>query len=122
MAKRTRNYAAEYAREKQLAQEAGFSSARARKNATGWQPFYSSKRDYEKARRQAIAWSNKKSKSPVSKFKTSFSAEQTYIYNVAFVDKKKSHTEFLEALAAYLHQEDPENYPSESDTEFWANY
>lgn len=105
MAGRKRDYAAEYARRKARAQQAGFKS----------------EREYKAQRRKARNWSRNYSAQSVSKFSDRFTPEQTRDYLAAFVtntgvSKKEWHT------VAYLHAQDPDNYPDADDVDFWSSY
>jgi hypothetical protein len=83
---------------------------------------YASFKEYEEARKRAYDWSSNKSVQQVSAFKPAFTAQQTKSYSKAFAAKSKSKTEFIEDLAAYLHESNPEAYPDADDWEFWQNY
>lgn len=128
MAKRIRDYKAEEARRNELARERGFTTRAAERGArerADWEKVgYGSHREYVQARAQAREWSEKHSQKPVSKFRPSFTPQQTRNYVDAFrVRPQEKHRSYIQKLAEYLHEIDPEEYPDyDPDSEFWQNY
>lgn len=128
MPKRIRDYKAEERRRNELAKERGFTGRAAERGAkqrSDWQKAgYTSHAQYADARRQARSWSEIHSTKPISKFRPSFTPQQTRDYIDAFrVTKNETHNSYIEKLANYLHAADPGEYPEyDKESEFWQNY
>lgn len=128
MPKRIRDYAAEERRRNELARERGFTTRAAERGArerADWKKAgYASHAEYVQARAQARSWSEIHSSKSVSKFRPTFTPQQTRNYVQAFrVDKNENHSSYIQRLAEYLHELEPEEYPEyDIESEFWQNY